>query len=420
MDAVRGNYGYTARETAPRREVQRADLVEKVRKSAPAEALSEADVKQVTAYYNKALQDVDQVRKPKYPQDLSACFPRSAEDAELREKLQVRLQDNDTAREVKDEYTQLLNQVNKESNQAQKMVEKLGPGTHTLSNGDVVEVSQDDSGNVEVYTESPDGSSKRVFYNTENPSDVRIQSTVPGSPLSQIERKGQTLNVDQNCRRVASYSLDEDRVVRVQVGPAFDDYTKTTVNPDGSTDTRELIYISDEPDANGDHNVYEDTHQPSRFRGMIAGQLGEALGGAVTGGVGRGVSGGGAAPPHGLGDPKPEYILGAQTSGAVGGGFTGGSIGRGHGAQAGGGVGGGFTGGSIGHGLDVQTRGAVGGKLGEAFGGAVTGGVGRGVSGGGALPHGLGEPRPEYILGDQPSGVVGGETDEVPKAAPAE
>jgi len=400
MDAVRGNYGYSARETTPRREVQRADLVEKARAAAQAEALSEAEIEELTAFCNSTLQDVDQLRKPKYPQDVSSCFPRSLEEIELRNKLRVRLQDNSTAREVKQGYSQLLNDLSGDSATARQMVDKMGPGTHTLSNGDVVEISRDDSGNLEVFTRSPDGSSKKVFYNSENPKDVRVQNTSADHQMCETERKGQTLTETRNFRETTTYSMEEDRVVRVECGPALDDHTKTTVNPDGSTQTRELIYVSDEPGPDGEFGVYNETQEPARS-------------------IGVGGSGGVAPRPDGLGtDKRPPYILGGAVGGAVSSSLGGialdGQVG------VGGGVG------PRPNGLGTDKRppyilgDSVGGSVGHSVGGTVTGGPVGGGAGGASMGGPVGHSVGGTAMGGQAGDRVGGVADEVPPAASAE
>jgi len=410
MHAVRGHFGHTVQETTPRREVQRADRVEKVRSAAPVEALSETEVEQLTAYYSSTLQD------------LSFCFPRSPEKAELRDKLLVRPRDNSTAREVKQGYRQLLDELSRDSSTACKMVDKLGPGTHTLSSGDVVEISQDDSGNVEVFTQSQDGSTKRVFYNSENPKDVRVQNTSPNLEIRETERKGQSLTETRFFRERTSYSLEEDRLVRQQSGPAQDDLTQTTVNPDGSTETRELIYFSDEPGPDGGVGVYDESHQPARSIGTGASGgtlphslgedkrppyiLGGAVGGAVSSSLGGialdGQVGGGVGPrPSGLGtDKRPPYILGDAVGGPVGHSVGGAA----KGGQVGGGAGGAAMGGPVG-----------GGAGGAAMGGQVGGGT-RGTAMGGPVGHSVGGT----VTGGQAGDRVGGVADEVPPATSAE
>ncbi len=264
MDAVRGNYGFTTRETSPHRETLRADLVARAREAAPAGTMTETERQRALGFYDSALVDLDQIRDPKYAQDLAICFPRTPEERELYAALLVKRSDNDAAREVKGEYRRLLNDIKKDAALARKLVSKLGPGTHRLSNGDVVHISRDRSGNVTVRTESSDGSSKEVSYNTRTPGDVRIEATSADGQTTVTQRQGQTVTRKED-RVQTTYSLDgQGRPVREARGPGHDDYTRTTVNKDGSTDTRELLYYSDEVEEGQDPAVYEDTHQPPR------------------------------------------------------------------------------------------------------------------------------------------------------------
>ncbi|NMA27349.1 MAG: hypothetical protein GX934_06260, partial [Burkholderiales bacterium] len=264
MDAVRGNYGFTTRETSPHRETLRADLVAKARETAPTGTLTEIEKQQALSFYNSTLHDLDQIRDPKYVQDLAVCFPRLPEEQELYAALLIKRSDNDTAREVKGEYRQLLNSIKRDASLARRLFSKLGPGTHHLSNGDVVHISRDKRGNISVRTEHPDGSSKEVSYNLRTPGDARVQTTSADGHTTVTQRRGQTVTRKED-RVETTYSLDrQGRPVREARGPGHDDYTRTTVNRDGSTDTRELLYYSDEVEEGEDPAVYEDTHQPPR------------------------------------------------------------------------------------------------------------------------------------------------------------
>jgi hypothetical protein len=266
MDAVRGNYGFTTRETSPHRETLRADLVAKARETAPTGTLTEIEKQQALSFYNSTLHDLDQIRDPKYVQDLAVCFPRLPEEQELYAALLIKRSDNDTAREVKGEYRQLLNSIKRDASLARRLFSKLGPGTHHLSNGDVVHISRDKRGNISVRTEHPDGSSKEVSYNLRTPGDARVQTTSADGHTTVTQRRGQTVTRKED-RVETTYSLDrQGRPVREARGPGHDDYTRTTVNRDGSTDTRELLYYSDEVEEGEDPAVYEDTHQPPRGR----------------------------------------------------------------------------------------------------------------------------------------------------------
>lgn len=268
MDAARGSFAVgrqelTQEEAARLREAQQARLVARAREISPAGAVTEAERSEAIGFYNSAIGDVDQLREPRYTQDLERCFPWPPQEAEFYSKLLVTTSDNDTAREVKREYKELLNEVKKDRTLAEKMVRKLGPGTHQLSNGDSVQISKDREGNVRVRIEKKDGSVKEISYNEKVAGDARVESTSADGRKTVTERKGQSVSRTQDNVET-SYSLDgEGRPVREKRGPAHDDYTKTTVNPDGSTDTRELIYYPDEP-GEDEEGVYEDTHQPPR------------------------------------------------------------------------------------------------------------------------------------------------------------
>jgi len=242
----------------------RAELVERSRQAAPASLASESARHETLAFCNATLRDLDSLREPRYSPDLSILFPRTPEEQELYQALLVRSWDNDTAREVKNEYRALLNGVKKDAALARKLVAKLGPGTHTLSNGDVVVISRDRSGNVRVRTTRSDGSSQEVSYNEKSPQDVRVEERSAEGRSTVTERHGQTVSKTEG-RVETSYSLDDQGCpVRERRGPGHDDFVKTTVNKDGSTDTRELLYYQDEVEEGEDAGVYEDTHEPGR------------------------------------------------------------------------------------------------------------------------------------------------------------
>ncbi len=281
MDSVRGSQGFTFRECSPRSELIRADLVERNRQVAPASLTSEAARQEALAFCDTALRDLDSLREARYPPDLSILFPRTPEEQELYRALLVRSADNDTAREIKKEYRALLNDIKKDAALARKLVSRLGPGTHTLSNGDVVVISRDRSGNVRVRTTRADGSSQEVSYNESSPQDVRIRERSADGQTTVTERRGQTVSRTEG-RVETSYSLDDQgRPVRERRGPGYDDFAKTTVNKDGSTDTRELVYYQDEVEDGEDAGVYEDTHEPARrphrYRDAGAGKAIEEL-----------------------------------------------------------------------------------------------------------------------------------------------
>jgi hypothetical protein len=281
MDSVRGHHGTNFRECSVRSEALRADLVQRNRQVAPASLASESARQETLAFCNSTLRDLDSLRELRYSPDLSILFPRTPEEQELYRALLVRSRDNDTAREVKNEYRALLNDIKKDAALARKLVAKLGPGTHTLSNGDVVVISRDRSGNVRVRTTRSDGSSQDVAYNEDSPQDVRIRERSVDGQTTVTERHGQSVSRTEG-RVETSYSLDDQGCpVRERRGPGHDDFVKTTVNEDGSTDTRELLYYQDEVEEGEDAGVYEDTHEPARrphrYRDAGAGKAIEEL-----------------------------------------------------------------------------------------------------------------------------------------------
>lgn len=265
MDAARGSFTIGTQDTTRSLETLQAQILARVRETAPSGELPEVARNEVLGFFHSVVRDIDHLRAPRYPQPLDRYFPWNAEERELNTALHVKESDNGTARGIKGEYRQVLNEIKKDRNLAETMVRKMGVGTHRLSNGDTVRISRDREGNVLVRTQRPDGSTKEVSYNERVPGDARIESSSKDGRTTVTERTGQA--VSRSDGKVETrYSLDaKGRPLREERGPAHDDYTSTTVNPDGSTDTRELIYYPDDP---GEEAVYEETHEPPR-RGRI-------------------------------------------------------------------------------------------------------------------------------------------------------
>lgn len=246
------------------REARKNEHISKLQEVALAEqieVMNEAERAAGIAYLNVMMGAAARFNDVRYPDDLNNIFPWPMDDLRIMAATTPRANDNDEARGVKREYKELYMQLKKELTHAQLLEKKLGPGTHRLVDADgrlvaTVTITKDRSGNVTVTTVKPDGSKEEVSYNERTPGDCRIKKTDSQGNEEVMERRGTTCSRSRNG--VADkYSIDENgRPVREKSGPGADDYEKTVVNHNGSTDRYDLIYR----DENG-NPVYEKTHQ---------------------------------------------------------------------------------------------------------------------------------------------------------------
>ena len=271
MDAVRGSSSAPeplVRGGLPGREALRADLVERVREATPLAELGADQAGLLTSYCGTVFDGLQFLREPRYSPSLSPFFPWDPEEAALQASLLVQEADNPTGRQLKGEYRQLVNEVKRDRLEAERALLRLGEGTHRLEDGQVVTLSRDEDGSVRVRTDRADGSSRVVAYDERVSGDARIEETSADGQTRILERTGSSLR-KMGDRVETTWSLDSEHCpVRGKHGPGYDDYQRTRVNPDGSTETRLLLFYSDEVEPGADPGVYEDIHQPPLRPGL--------------------------------------------------------------------------------------------------------------------------------------------------------
>ncbi|MBX3167289.1 MAG: hypothetical protein KF760_07745 [Candidatus Eremiobacteraeota bacterium] len=252
------------------RQTRRLDTDQKIREATltSSQELSPGEIQAHQNFYNKTVGDVDGVRNGIIgdcakidPSIWDKIFPGRNDDKRVEDATAPHLFDNKKAKDVRSDYQKAYREAKRERARAEREVEKLGPGEHTLSNGDKVKVSENPfTGKKTVTTTRPDGTTKTVSYDPKNPNSVDVKTTNPDGTSSELHQKGTEVSKSttdtQGKTTKDSYHLDlENNPVKETTGPGEDDYTKITANDDGSTDTRTEIYKEDGVP------VYEDKHE---------------------------------------------------------------------------------------------------------------------------------------------------------------
>ncbi|MDQ7822377.1 MAG: hypothetical protein RDV48_06240 [Candidatus Eremiobacteraeota bacterium] len=265
------------------REARKTEALVKLQETAPVsqvKELTEAERALGVAYLNTSLSAVDKLNAPRYSHDMTGIFPFPYDDMLISFVTTPREQDNEEAQSVKSEYRELYQEIKKGLAFAQQLVKKLGPGTHTLTdkNGKpvaTVTIAMDRGGNVNVDIARNDGTRETISYNTLHPGSCTIEKTGKDGTTETLDRDGTTVSRSKNGV-TDRYSIDEfGRPVREKSGPGDDDYRKTVVNPDGSTDDYNLIYNDEEGNP-----IYEHTHKDpkgAKYQDEGAGKAIEAL-----------------------------------------------------------------------------------------------------------------------------------------------
>lgn len=206
------------------------------------------------------------------------CILRPDPARRVREATQPNFFDNDKARDIKTRYRDLQNEAYRERANAVRTADRLkeyGPGPHKLSNGDEVTIERGKDGEVTVTTRSKDGGVKTVKYNENDPNKVHVERQGGGLLGSQFKttldmdgtKVSQSTDTPFQDRKVESYDVDAEgrptqEIATYKHGPMGmllpDKSSKTTVNDDGSTDTRVLMGY----DSNGP--IYYDHHEDQR------------------------------------------------------------------------------------------------------------------------------------------------------------
>lgn len=275
-DAGRLSNSTTLSDLQAQRSVRQTQLEAKVQEATltSAQTLSPAEIQEHQNFYNTTVADVDAVRSGKVGNFASVdaavakrMFPFDGDMRTVGKATTPNPHDNKEAAEVKSEYNKDFKEARKERARAQREVDKMGPGHHKLSNGDEVDIKKDPKTGVEtVTTKHGDGTTETVHFDEKNPDKVTVEKTAKDGTRETLEQDGTTVSkskTDKDGKTVKdTFTIDDKgRAVRERTGPNSDDDLKTTVNPDGSTDDRKLIY----KDENG-HPVYEDKHHDPRVK----------------------------------------------------------------------------------------------------------------------------------------------------------
>ena len=264
------------------RETRQANLDAKVADATQAPGqLTTAQINQRQSAYNSALGDIDRLKGAdgqgvlgSIAPDWVKAFPVPA-DWKIQGATKPGFGDNAGAREIKQGYANANNEANRERTSAAQTARKLGPGDHTMDNGDKVKVATDpETGKTTVTTTRPDGSSKTVSYGS-NPDQVSVsrkdqygrEETIEkdGTRITQTEDKGifGAFGGALGGKETTTYDLDHNgNPVRTKQS-GQNNWEQTTVNNDGSTDTKKEIYKDDKGEP-----VYQTTHEDSAVRGF--------------------------------------------------------------------------------------------------------------------------------------------------------
>jgi hypothetical protein len=252
------------------RQTRRLDTDQKIREATltSSRELSPGVIQAHQNFYNKTVGDVEGVRDGSIgkcgqidPSIWDKIFPGRNDDKRVEDATAPHLFDNKKAKDVRSDYQKTYREAKRERARAEREAEKLGPGEHTLSNGDKVTVSENPFTHKKtVTTTRPDGTSKTVSYDPKNPNSVDVKTTNPDGTSSELHQNGTQVSKSttdaQGQTTKDSYHLDlENNPVKESSGPGKEDYTRVKANDDGSTDTRTEIY-----EENGEP-VYEDKHE---------------------------------------------------------------------------------------------------------------------------------------------------------------
>lgn len=253
------------------RQPRRLDTEQKIKEATltSAQQLSPGDVQAHQTFYNKTVDDVDGIRNGSVgkcdqlkPDIWDKIFPGRNDDKRVDDATAPHLFDNNKAEDLRSDYQKTYREAKRERARAEREAEKLGPGNHTLSNGDKVNVKEDPfTGKKTVTTTKPDGTTKTVSFDSKNPNSVDVKTTNPDGTTTELEQNGSsvsksTTGADGKTTKDAYHVDLAGDPVRETSGPGEEDYQRTTAHDDGSTDTRTEIY-----EENG-QPVYEDRHQP--------------------------------------------------------------------------------------------------------------------------------------------------------------
>lgn len=253
------------------RQARRLDTEQKIREATltSSQQLSPTEIQSHQNFYNKTIGDMDGVRNGEIgglgkvnPDIWDQIFPGRKDDKRVEDATAPHLFDNQKAKDVRSDYQKAYREAKRERARAEREAEKLGPGEHTLSNGDKVTVTENPFTHKKtVTTTRPDGTSKTVSFDPKNPNSVDVKTTNPDGTSSELHQNGTEVSKSktdwQGKTTKESYHLDLfDNPVKETSGPGEDDYERVKANDDGSTDTRTEIYKEE----NGTP-VYEDKHE---------------------------------------------------------------------------------------------------------------------------------------------------------------
>lgn len=255
--------------TGGARESRRPEVTSKV-DSAKLDAsttLTAEQALQTAAYCNQAVDHVDKARSCA-DVDFDKLFPHRNDDKKVDEATKPNPKDNEEAAEVRSEYKKAYREAKRERARAVRLVEKLGPGEHKLSNGDQVNIKVDkETGQKTVTTTKPDGTVKTVTFNDSDPQSVAVTTKHPDGSKESLTKNGTEVTktkTDQDGNSIKTrFGLDEKgNPVKETSGPSDDDYKKVVANKDGSTKSRIKLFHEEGVD------VYAEVDKPGKAQGV--------------------------------------------------------------------------------------------------------------------------------------------------------
>jgi hypothetical protein len=272
MDRIGSSPGMVSRDgVREQRQIAREARVDQAGSLISAQQPSPAEVARYHSVYNVTLDDGTRIRTGLDSLkgiSFSDLFRSLEEQRRVHEATQPDARDNSKASDIKQEYKDAFDAATRERTRAIRVARKLGPGTHRLSNGDVVEVTQSKDGRTTVTTRGADGSTKTVSYDENDPTAVHVHKRTSDGREEDLDQNGVRVEWRQRngfSETTRTYDLDSDGRPRRHVqGAGGDDDEWTVVNRDGSTDTRTLVYVDDEG-----RPAYEDQHDDGRFEPPI-------------------------------------------------------------------------------------------------------------------------------------------------------
>lgn len=215
-------------------------------------------------YLNNVMRTAGKLVQPGYSAlELGKLLILNPEDQAILQATKPNKNDNEQAGEIRSQYKELADGIQKDVNHAKNLVRKLGPGTHTLTdkNGQpvaTVTVKTDaKTGETSVSINNKDGSVSDINYNRNKHSSCTVEKTSPEGEKTVTRREGTKCERESGGIRESYDTRGKGAVTKEVVGPGSDDFQKTIANSDGSTDEYNLIYNDENGEPVYDHNHEE-------------------------------------------------------------------------------------------------------------------------------------------------------------------